>query len=256
MISSEDMHFPDKKLVVFDLDDTLSPSKEIISDAMSEALFKLLQHKNIAVITGGQWDRCKTQVLDRLPKEAKGHLHKIFVLPTCGTRMYVYKDDGWHEQYAELLQPDEVKKITLALERGMEGMYDMSTLYGEIIENRGSQVTFSGLGQQAPGEAKKKFDPDQSIRKKIVAKIQDDLSEFEIRIGGATSIDITKKGIDKAFGIRKIQAHLGLTLDEIGFVGDAIFEGGNDYPAFTMGLQCLHVKNPEETLRHIERWVG
>jgi HAD superfamily hydrolase (TIGR01484 family) len=250
------MRFPDKKLVLFDLDDTLAPSKGLISPIMRDALAQLLEYTHVGIITGGGWEQCKKQVIDNLPQSAKNNLHKFFVLPTCGTRLCTYKDGEWFEVYAELLHEEEIKKITCALTDAIDGMYDMSIIYGDIIENRGSQVTFSGLGQKAPIEVKVKFDPDQSLRKKIVEKIRRSIPEYEIRIGGATSIDITKKGLDKAYGIKKIRDHLGITLEEIGFVGDALFEGGNDYPALQLGLHCVQVKNPEDTHRHIMSWVN
>jgi hypothetical protein len=101
-------------------------------------------------------------------------LHKFFVLPTCGTRLRTYKSGEWLEVYAELLHEEEIVKITRALTDAIDGMYDMSIIYGDIIENRGSQVTFSGLGQKAPIEAKAKFDPDQSLRKKAAEKYASD----------------------------------------------------------------------------------
>lgn len=142
-----------------------------------------------------------------------------------------------------------------ALLEAIDGMYDMSELFGEIIEDRGTQVTFSALGQNTPLHLKETFDPDQKIRREIVQKITPHLPNLEIRIGGSTSIDITRKGIDKGYGIKKIAEHLDLALSEIGFVGDALFPGGNDYPAKALGLYCVEVKNPSETEAHILSWV-
>lgn len=250
------MKFPEKKIILFDLDDTLAESKSAISSSMGEALSLLLNHANVGVITGGKWEQCKKQVIDNLPEKAIPHLHKLYIMPTCGTRLHSFSNGEWSEIYAEKLSIEERQQIIDALEISMKGMYDMSTLYGDVIEDRESQITFSALGQRAPNEVKSVFDPDQKIRHGIVKKLAPMLPDHEIRIGGSTSIDITKKGMDKGWGIKRIAKHLSLSLDEIGFVGDAIFPGGNDYPAKEIGLHCIQVTGPHETEAHIRNWVS
>jgi hydroxymethylpyrimidine pyrophosphatase-like HAD family hydrolase len=83
---------------------------------------------------------------------------------------------------------------------------------------------------QAPLKEKETWDPDYTKRKKIKAILDTLIPEFSVRMGGATSIDVTKPGIDKGDGIRKPQDILGIAIQEMVFVGDALFPGGNDYP--------------------------
>ena len=97
----------------------------------------------------------------------------------------------------------------------MRRAFDAKKLWGEAIEDRGSQVTFSALGQQAPLAEKEKWDPDFAKRKKITAILEKLIPEFSIRMGGATSIDVTKPGIDKAYGIGKLRDTLHLSLKEM-----------------------------------------
>jgi len=75
-------------------------------------------------------------------------------------------------------------------------------------------VTFSALGQQAPLAEKEKWDPDFAKRKKITAILEKHIPEFSIRMGGATSIDVTKSGIDKAYGIGKLRDTLHLFIEK------------------------------------------
>jgi hypothetical protein len=71
-------------------------------------------------------------------------------------------------------------------------------------------------------------------------------------LGGSTSIDVTLPGIDKAYGIRKLRDVLGVSIADMLYVGDALFPGGNDYPARETGATCIQVRDPDETKRVIE----
>ena len=151
----------------------------------------------------------------------------------------------------------EKKKILASLRQATETPdLKPAQTWGELIEDRGSQITFSGLGQQAPLEEKTKWDPDFAKRKKIKALLDKLIPEFSVRLGGATSIDVTKHGIDKAYGIRKLRDTLGIAIREMIFVGDALFPGGNDYPAEQAGALSIQVKNPHETKRVIETIIA
>jgi phosphomannomutase len=132
--------------------------------------------------------------------------------------------------------------------KGFPPRYDAKQL-GKLQRNedRGSQITFSALGQQAPLEEKKKWDPDFTKRKKIKAILDPLIPGFSVRLGGERSVDVTKPGIDKAYGIKKLRDLLGISLQEMIFVGDALFVGGNDYPAKEAGVVSIPVRGPSET---------
>jgi hypothetical protein len=189
-----------KKLIIFDLDGTLAESKADIDDEMAGIFCHLLHVAKVAIISGGDWPQFEKQVLSHLPK--KQMLSNLFILPTCGTKYYQYKS-GWKKIYSEDFSDDEKKKITDNLSKAViTSNLKIIKTWGEQIEDRGSQITFSALGQQAPIEAKKKWDPDFGKRRKIKAKLHKTLPEFSVEMGGATSIDITRPGIDKAYGIQ------------------------------------------------------
>jgi len=234
-----------KKLIVFDLDGTLAESKSSLDSEMAALLHDLLEVVKVAVISGGDWPQFEKQLLSHLPQD--GSLKNLSLLPTCGTKFYQY-DEDWKKLYEEDFTSSEKEKIIDSLHKalGTTG-YKAEKVWGEIIEDRGSQITFSALGQQAPLEEKTKWDPDFAKRKKIVAILDTLIPEFSVRMGGATSIDITKPGIDKAYGIRKLRDLLGISLEEMIFIGDALFPGGNDYPAKEAGVVSLPVRGPSET---------
>jgi HAD superfamily hydrolase (TIGR01484 family) len=243
-----------KKLIVFDLDGTLAESKSSIDTEMAKLLDALLSLVKVSVISGGAWLQFEKQVLDHLSHDER--LKNLSLLPTCGTKFYQY-ESCWERLYSEDFTNAEKQKIIGSLKKAMESSdCKAEKVWGEIIEDRGSQITFSALGQQAPLEEKKKWDPDFSKRKKMKALLDKLIPEFSVRLGGATSVDVTKHGIDKAYGIRKLRDVLCIPISEMIFVGDAVFPGGNDYPAKEAGALSIEVKDPHETKRVIEAIIA
>jgi HAD superfamily hydrolase (TIGR01484 family) len=239
-----------KKLIVFDLDGTLAESKSSLDTEMATLLNSLLGVVKVAVISGGAWDQFEKQVLAHLAHDER--MNNLSLLPTCGTQFYTFQSH-WVKLYAEDFTEAQKQKIIAALKQAT-GTPDGKTkkTWGEIIQDRGSQITFSALGQQAPLEEKTKWDPDFAKRKKIKALLDKSIPEFSVRLGGTTSVDITKLGIDKSYGIHKLRDILGITIPEMIYVGDAVFPGGNDYPPKQAGVASICVKNPHETKRVIE----
>lgn len=244
-----------KKLVAFDLDGTLAESKQPLQEPMQQALTDLLGVAHVAVISGGDWPQFEKQVASRLPEGADRS--KLWLMPTTGTKLYTFKDGAWSAVFAELFDDATKAKILTEFDAALvaTGFVPEQT-WGERIEDRGSQITFSALGQQAPLDAKEHWDPDFAKRKIIQADLRKRLPGLSINMGGATSIDITREGVDKAYGIKKLRDASGIALDEMMFIGDAIFPGGNDYPAKELGLDTVRVRDPKETVAVIEGIVA
>jgi hypothetical protein len=221
---------------------------------MSALLQSLLSIVKVAVISGGNWPQFENQLLANLPHDER--LKNLSLLPTCGTKFFRY-EITWKEIYSEDFTPDQREKIIGSLNKalGLSG-FKQEKLWGKLIEDRGSQITFSALGQQAPIEDKKRWDPDFAKRKKIKAILDSLIPEFSVQMGGATSIDVTRPGIDKAYGIRKLRDTLGIAIGEMIFIGDAVFPGGNDYPAKEAGVVSIRVRDPNETKRVCEAIIA
>jgi HAD superfamily hydrolase (TIGR01484 family) len=243
-----------KTLVVFDLDGTLAPSKSSIDAEMAQLLDRLLTFLRVAVISGGDWKQFNTQVVAHLTGDNR--LKNLSLLPTCGTQFYQY-DTDWRRLYAENFTDDEKKKIIGSLKQAIEQSGEKAQkVWGEIIQDRGTQITFSALGQEAPLAEKVKWDPDFIKRKKIRSILDPMIPDFSVRLGGSTSIDITKHGIDKAYGIKKLESILAISIAQMIFIGDALFPGGNDYPAEQAGVTSIRVKDPDQTKRVIEAIIA
>ena len=243
-----------KSLIVFDLDGTLAKSKSALDDEMARLLEGLMVVLKVAIISGGDLPQFQAQVIDRLPPGSA--LENLSLLPTSGTKFFSY-DGQWRKRYSEDLSDAERHAIEDALEKAVAqaGVQPAQT-WGERIEDRGTQITYSALGQQAPLEAKETWDPDFTKRKAIQTILEGTLPKFSVRLGGTTSIDVTRPGIDKAYGIHKLRDMLHIPLVQMLYVGDAIFPGGNDYAALQAGVDCIAVRDPEDTKRVIQAIIA
>lgn len=239
-----------KELVAFDLDGTLAPSKSPIDAEMGALLQRLLALVRVAIISGGDFPQFKKQVVDNIP--AGSDFTNLSLLPTTGTKFYTY-DGDWKALYSEDLTADEKTSIEQAIEKAVAASgFQPQQSWGQRVEDRGTQITYSALGQQAPLSEKERWDPDFEKRQKIKALLDPMLPQFSIRLGGTTSIDVTRAGIDKGYAIRKLRDVLGVAIERMLFIGDAIFPGGNDYAAFQAGAPSIKVRDPEETKRVVE----
>ena len=250
-----------KKLIAFDLDGTLAPSKSALPDRVAEVMGRLLNEFQVCVISGGKFEQFHTQLLNNLHVD-NDKLSKLHLMPTCGTRYYRYDLDkaDWHKVYAEDFTEDEKVEIITSLNKGVDALgYREEKVYGELVEDRGSQITFSALGQdivkilgEEGVEIKESWDKDGKKKASLQRYVADLLPNFEVRTGGSTSIDITKPGIDKAYGMHKLMEILDLEKSEILFFGDALVEGGNDYPVKAMGIDSLQVSHWQDTALALE----
>lgn len=248
-----------KKLIAFDLDGTLAPSKSHFHERMVNMFDRLLEKYQVCVISGGKYDLFQRQFLTQITTEPE-LLEKLHLMPTSGTRYYRFENGKWVEKYAENFAPADKKKIIKALEEGLdESGYRADHTYGDIIEDRDSQITLSILGQEIVAELgeegvriKEEWDPDGSKKHKIRDIVAPRIPEFEVRAAGATSIDVTKPGIDKAYGMKRLMEATGLKKEDILFMGDRIVPGGNDYAVEQFGIDCISVKSWKDTAYAIE----
>lgn len=244
-----------KKIICFDLDGTLAPSKERLDDEMAVLVNQLLEKYYMSIITWWWPDRFQRQIFDHITTDEK-LLSKFIACPNCGTKMLRFENWKRNKLYSLDFTPEEKKKIL----DSMDEVMDLLNLKPEktrwnIVEDRWSQITFSALGQNAPLEEKSKRDPDFEKRKVIKAELEKRIPDFSINSGWSTSIDITQKWVDKAFAIKKIMENNPFELEDILFIWDAIFPGWNDYPPFTIWTDCIKTNWVEHTKQIIRNLV-
>lgn len=243
------------RVVAFDLDGTLAVSKQPMTPPMASLFSHLTTLVDVAVISGGRYELFQRQILSMLGDDAdRSRLH---LMPTCGSRYYRWDGTGWHEEYAFDLSEGQRRAAFASLERHAreQGVWYEST-WGERLEDRGSQITFSALGQLAPPEVKERWDPDGTRKLELARAVAADLPDLVVRPGGTTSVDVCAQGIDKAYAVSRLCGLLGAEPSQMVFFGDRIRPGGNDYPAILAGARPVPVSGPEDTSRLVSRIIG
>lgn len=254
-----------KKLIVFDLDGTLAETKSDLDKDTADLLSRLLVKYPVAVIGGGSYAQFQRQFLSKLNLPSS-LFNNLFLFPTTSTTFYRYIRGRWRQVYAEKLSSAEKKQIREAFQAALKetGWVKPKTVYGKLLEDRGTQMSFSALGQDVVKilgekgvELKKRWrDENQEFKLKLAQAVQKRLPNLEVRAAGYTTIDVTRKGIDKEYGLKQIKKHLKVPFEKMLFVGDALFPDGNDHAALRTGVQCFEVKGAGDTKKLIEYLLG
>ncbi len=259
--------FLNKKIIAFDLDGTLAESKQKLRYDMAELLLKLMTRAKVVIISGGAYAQFEKQILSSLNEVAaivptidSTTFSNLILLPTNGGDRYDYDQISakWTLTHQVPLPAGLKEKVFDAFDQLIQsGEFDLPTqTFGPALEDRVTEITFSALGQEAPVDQKKSWDPDQVKRQKMKTYLEGILPDANISIGGMTSIDIMPKGANKATGLEGLLNSLGMTKTDMLFVGDALFPGGNDYPVLECGIETVKVSNPLETAKLIKGWLN
>lgn len=242
------------KALIFDLDGTLAESKSLLTPEMGALLARLLLKMPVAIMSGGSYAQFTKQFLGGMPPYA--NYNNLYLFPTSAAQCYVWKDHSWQYLYNNPFTDKERAQILKALseslrETGLDA--PPPQLWGEQTEDRGTEITWSALGQNAPMEVKRVWDPDRKKRYPLEVALLKRLPGFSIRMNATTSIDITRAGMTKAFGVRQFSEILKIPVEDMLYVGDALFPGGNDEIVKETGVPTQQVYGPRETAKVIER---
>lgn len=240
------------RLIAFDLDGTLAESKQRISAEMTDLLSRLLQKMPVAVMSGGGWTQFEKQFLPAIPDGVL--LDQLYLFPTSAAACIVHRQGSWHPQYDLSFGAETKQRILLAIDEALAEVHfeQPPRLWGEQVEDRGGEITFSALGQEAPLEEKQKYDPEGSKRKPLAEALRRKLPDLSVNMNATTSIDITPHGVDKAYGIKRLAELTGIAIADMLYVGDALEEGGNDAVVLDTGIPTHAVFGPRETAALIE----
>ena len=238
------------KLIAFDLDGTLTESKQPITNKTAKFLTSLAYDYEIAIVTGGTMEQIKTQVLDRLPDWVQDKMH----LMSCSGAEYFRFGQTLYQN----LIPKKEKAVMIPMLTGLlkQMGYWIDNPAGDIIEDRGSQITISALGQKASLKDKEDWDSFGIKRREIRDAVKVMFPEYSVRVGGLTSVDISIQGIDKEYAINELLEWNQFEQSEVLYIGDKFRPGENDYPALVAGVTCLRVTSYADTPRVVGKYLG
>lgn len=244
------------RAIAFDLDGTLAESKQALSPAMAEVLIKLARNMPVAVLSGGSWRQFIAQFLSGFPPGTD--FSNIYLFPDSAAQCFSYEGGAWKALYDEQMSSEERAMIISSIKQALtqSNFPNPPQVWGEQIEDRGAEITFSALGQEAPPEEKKGWDPDRSKRMPLYQLLVQRLPEYTVALNSSTSIDITRKGMTKARGLRKFGELTSIPISDMIYVGDTLEEGGNDYVVIETGVRTHAVTGPEDTAAFIQQFIS
>ncbi|MDB5237780.1 MAG: family hydrolase [Candidatus Kaiserbacteria bacterium] len=233
------------KVAIFDFDDTLADSFQAPKPEMIERLARLMKLLPVAIMTGAGFERVQRDILAMLPAITSN----LYIFPNSATQCYLYVDGTWKLEYNHALTLDERERIKAVLHEYLEQSTIMTDAphFGERVIDREAQIAFTIVGVDAPQDVKKNWDVDGSKRRALLEMLRAKLGEFEILTGGLSTIDITHKDTNKAYGVRWLAEKLRIPPEEMFYVGDALYAGGNDQVVVPTGIKTKQVSGPSET---------
>lgn len=210
-------------------------------------LFKqLCDTKDVIVVSGAQ----ESQIRKQIPDSMGAH---FYVLGQTGNQAIDRDGSGlWKEIFT-----DEQTKETLAFIEILKKEFNLSvTNPDDLIELRGSQISYSPIGHHETLDKKYSFDPGAKKRREMltlhVADVQK-LNSIGIDVvpGGTTCFDFFLAGKNKGFNVARLIEHQKWNKEECVYVGDALFPGGNDETVVGV-IPTLAVKDPDDTFRFVK----
>lgn len=238
------------RAAAFDLDDTLAESFQPPSAAIIGLLAKLLEKMPVAILTAAGWPRIEHEFLEPLSKSPR--IDRLFIFPNSSAECHMYESGAWKQVYNFNLSDDERARIKDAIAEATKDFVVEDPRYQPLTIDREAQIAYAAVGLDAPLDVKKAWDPDQSKRQKLKSAVEKLVPDVEVRIGGTTTIDITKKGVSKAYGVNWLSKKLDIPTGEMLFVGDALYPGGNDEVVKATGIQTRITSGPKETEKILE----
>lgn len=204
-----------RKIFLFDVDGTITPSRKPIDNLFSIKLLQVAADHDVYVVTGSDRPKTLEQIGDLL-YNIKGAFH-------CnGNDVWI---NNSHVHTNPWTISPEAKKW---LERQLK-FTKYHTLTGNHIEERPGMVNFSVVGRNANDSERKEYylyDGFTNERETIATAFNKFFPELNAQVAGETGIDIQPKGADKS----QIIHYIDHKDNEVHFFGDKMDPGGNDYP--------------------------
>lgn len=225
--------------IFFDLDNTLTRSRSPIAVAMRDALAGLqTSGRDVIVVSGATVEQAMSQT-ENFPALYLGQ-----------NGNHARDESEKKEMWRELLSDDEKTEIRNHIASIPRPWIVADE--NDLIEDRGSQVSYSLLGHHEDVAKKEMFDPNGARRRATLAEHPFASGTLEVKIGGTTTLDYIRKGQHKGSNVTRLISKKGWKKEECVYVGDALYPGGND-EAVVGVIDVQPVDNPDGTLVFIRK---
>ena len=228
-----------KKLLVFDLDGTLSNHRTPMPEESRALLDALGKRYHLVMCGAGNVARVFKQ-MGNYPIDLVGNYG-----------MMEAKVENGELVITKQVVTDIDKEFFLRETNRLREKYGYTEYAGEPIEwHPSGMVTFALLGTQAKKEDKLAFDPDRAKRRIMYPEVLEIFKDYTVFIGGSTSFDIVAKQYNKYDATIEYAKKYGYTKEQILFMGDDMGDGGGDSHIRLGGIDYLHIldytKIPEQ----------
>ena len=200
---------------IFDVDGTLTPSRQVINDEFAKFFDIFCRNNEVYLVTGSDKEKTVEQIGETIYNRCK----RVY---QCNGNDVWQGDNNIRTN--EWTLPDLARTFLISCE--YESQFNIRT--GNHIEERPGMVNFSIVGRNATLEERARYvayDTVENERKTIADAFNTMFPDLSAKVGGETGIDISPKGADKSQIVKDFDEQ-----DTLWFFGDAIYEGGNDYP--------------------------
>lgn len=257
------MTINDKNIVLFDMDDTLTPPRQKMSDDVVRQLRRLLDKTRVGIVSGSGVKYIQQQV----PSEI---LSKMEIFPCNGTQKWTFFDG----KLVQLGEPPSMREeigepMWISLMRNLHNLqasimieYRDLPYTSNFISDRDTMINWCPIGRNASEKERNAWierDKSCSIRNwtrnRLILEMNGNRylvssqGPLRYRLGGQTSIDIFPTGWDKTYVLRHLPDL------NVWFVGDKCEKEGNDYELYqfvSKKNQGFKVKSHYETPYVIE----
>ncbi|KAK6529924.1 Phosphomannomutase [Arthrobotrys megalospora] len=249
-------------IVLFDVDETLTPARRPASPEMLKLLSDLRSKVVIGYVGGSDFSKQQEQLgVDGV------NVTTLFdyCFPENGLTAFRLGEKLPSTSFIQHVGEEKYKKLSTFILHYIADL-DIPVKRGTFIEFRNGMINVSPIGRNASLQERLDFweyDKTAKVRETLVEILRREFADFGLTfsIGGQISFDVFPNGWDKRYCLNHVEQEKDSQgnqyFTKVHFFGDKTMEGGNDFEIYTDPRVVGHsVQNPEDTLKQVKEHFG